>query len=837
MEAERNDRWQSEELEQALKSYNQALLLSQRIGNHSADEARLLSKIGKLRQEIGEKAKELEAQAEGHWQHKELERALDTYNQALLLFQLIGDHSEDEARLESQIEKLRQEIAEKAEKLEAQGNDQRKHEEWGQALESYNQALRLLQLIGNHLMDEGRLLSQIDQLRQKIAEKAEEQEAEGNEYWQQRKLDLALESYNQALLLFQLIGNHSANKARLESQIETLRQEIELLRTKAIGLVTKGDDHRQREELDAALESYNEALQLFHQIGYHSVDDVMHKIRQVQEALSASAKDQERPSEDAVQPEEEALTNREILRTPISLLRRRPLLVMSISLLIVILLFTLIFTPILQMIIPRPISLQLPPGIGITQSSNSESIGISDGTFTFNGNCQTDDTLKCQAANRLRQGDINAARSLWNRELATHANDAEALIYLENQRVEGSPHITLVVATTLTGPTANLGQDNLQGAYVAQKEFNDGFKLPGLKVSLLIANFGSNPKDATTIAKQIVQAAQADKTIVGVMGLPLSSYVPDAITILQEAHLPLVSPTASSDELTGISPSFFRVVPPNDFQARVGADYAIHTLHAHTATLLSDPHDSSGANLAKDFKHSFTDLGGSADEKSYTTGESETLRSQLKDILANPPDLLYFVGPATDMNTVLMNLPPSSNLQIMGGNSLYQPQAYSAASRPRLTQLHFTAFASPDEWNRLCLNGLPQACVNPLFFTVYAQAFDDGKHQQQPYGYSRANSDTILSYDALSILLRGCQLALSQDQTSSLTPNQAQTGLKMITSAHPFQGVSGQISFGADGNPLNKVIVVLSFGSNGDVELASTNGIQGCFVIAGCANP
>ncbi len=94
---------------------------------------------------------------------------------------------------------------------------------------------------------------------------------------------------------------------------------------------------------------------------------------------------------------------------------------------------------------------------------NGESIGISNGTFAFDANCRTASPLKCQAADKLRQGDINGAASLWNRALAVNTNDAEALIYLEDQRVQNSPHVTLVVGTTLTGSSVNLGRDNLQG--------------------------------------------------------------------------------------------------------------------------------------------------------------------------------------------------------------------------------------------------------------------------------------------------------------------------------------------------------------------------------------
>ncbi len=479
-------------------------------------------------------------------------------------------------------------------------------------------------------------------------------------------------------------------------------------------------------------------------------------------------------------------------------------------------------------------------GIGVSKASNGEYIGISDGKFAFDTtpNRRLGSATKCQASREFRAGNTQDAQKSWEAVHREDTSDAEALIYLENQRVQSSPHITLVVATTLTGPIINQGRDNLQGAYVAQKEFNDGSKLPNsLKVSLLIANFGSNPKDATTVAKQIVQAAQADKTIVGVMGLPLSAYVPDAIAILQQAHLPLISPTASSDELTGISPSFFRIVPPNKTQARVAAQYVIHTLHIHTMALFYDPKDSSSNNLASDLKDNLTTSSGvTVVEEKYTIGHPETLNALLTDAIQHQADLLYFAGYVADMNALLINLPPSSNLEVMGSDSFYQLQDYSIVSRPSFTRLHFTAFAYPDEWDILCQQGLSQACTKPPFFTSYPRTFDDGNHQEHPYGYTRANSNTIVSYDALSTLLTACQLALSQGQRTSLTPNQVQTGLKMITSTHPFQGVSGQISFGEDGDPIDKAIVLLYVNSDYFINVVPENGIQGCFMVGVCAN-
>src|SRR6266849_4472478 len=178
-------------------------------------------------------------------------------------------------------------------------------------------------------------------------------------------------------------------------------------------------------------------------------------------------------------------------------------------------------------------------GMYISQALDGEYIGISDGRFAFDvGPDRPDASIKRQAAAKLQAGDTKDAMLLWKGAVAKDTNDAKALIYQEDQAVlaSGHPHITVVVGTMLTGKYTNIGRDNLQGAYVAQKEFNDGSKLPNdLQVLLLIANSGSGDEsNALVVARQIVQAAQVDATIVGVMGWPSDQSTINAIQVLGE---------------------------------------------------------------------------------------------------------------------------------------------------------------------------------------------------------------------------------------------------------------------------------------------------------------
>ena len=479
-------------------------------------------------------------------------------------------------------------------------------------------------------------------------------------------------------------------------------------------------------------------------------------------------------------------------------------------------------------------------GIGVSKASNGEMIGISDGTFAFDtafGRQNGD--LKQQAALKLKSGDTASAVSLYSEAVNKDTSDAESLIYLENQRVaaSGNPYITIVVGTMLTGngATASVGRDDLQGAYVAQKSFNDGFQLHnGVLIKLLIANSGSTSADTTQVAQQIVQLAKVDKTFVGVMGWPFSGYAQTAIDVLGPAHIPMISQTASSDSLTNASPYFFRVAPANTSQGVEGATYAEQTLHATKAALFYDPSNSYTQSLANAFRTQFTKDGNQiVATETYTVGKPQTLPQLLNDAATHSPNLIYFAGYAPDASVLLTDLPTSglSTVPIMGGDALYEIGGYGSSFHAGSANLNFTTFAYPDEWKFLCSQGQTFACTPPPFFSLYNAYYDpNNQHPSPTYGYTRADGDTILSYDATLSMLTAVNNALTGTKTT-ITTNELLLGIKAIQGSHALQGVSGQIAFGSDGNPIKKSVVILKVVNGGFFTLVS---VQPCFPKGQC---
>lgn len=145
--------------------------------------------------------------------------------------------------------------------------------------------------------------------------------------------------------------------------------------------------------------------------------------------------------------------------------------------------------------------------------------------------------------------------------------------------------------------------------------------------------------------------------------------------------------------------------------------------------------------------------------------------------------------------------------------------------------MRFTTFAHPDEWPTLCGTGHSFACNRPNFFANYKADFDpNGQYNNGIYGYARADGDVILSYDATTAILTAAQTMLTGTNTT-LTPANLLQGLHKINGANAIQGVSGQISFDAQGNPVNKALVILKIVPPGYIQIDS---VQGCFQVGAC---
>ncbi len=460
-------------------------------------------------------------------------------------------------------------------------------------------------------------------------------------------------------------------------------------------------------------------------------------------------------------------------------------------------------------------------------------IGISDGRFdfdTFTGRQDVSD--KQHAGQALQRGDLSTASQLLSQAINEDPRDGEALIYNEDLHVlqRGLPYVTVVLGLPIANDDALLGFDrsDMESAYLLQHRVNQQNLLPhGLQLRILIDSSGENNSDVGTVAQFVANRATIGNPdhIIAVIGWPFSSQTTNAIDILSSVHIPLISQTASSVELSNSSPYFFRVNPADDQQGTALGAYAVNDLGAKSVLVLRDPKDPYSNSLANAFTKGVTSLhevaiNSSADYFVKTATTVAQYQQQVTDAVNNRVSLIFIAGLDVDAvrlavavgNAASAN-PDSTylaNLKILGGDGLDTGLLLGQGSGPDVTlaidhpqdvqRLIFSAFGDPGEW---ALEKIPQSS-RPVFFSDWSDTY-----QSSAVSANNApppDENAILTYDAFGVVTRAATLA-----RGDLTGSSIRTALTTIGvgSIPVYQGVSGQIHFGADGNPIDKAVVVL----------------------------
>jgi ABC-type branched-subunit amino acid transport system substrate-binding protein len=469
--------------------------------------------------------------------------------------------------------------------------------------------------------------------------------------------------------------------------------------------------------------------------------------------------------------------------------------------------------------------------LGEFNASNGERLGVNDGSsapFLLG----PDGQLKQQAFAALKQGHASQAVSLWRAALHITNNDAEAWIYLENQSVllSGLPYITLVVGTDLFESSGS-GLSVLQGVYVAQHEFNTGNH--GFRIRILIANSGTDTTNVSVITQQIVNIAKHDKTVVGVVSWLTSNENIIAVPNLAKAHIPMIAPDAASDLLTNVSPYFLRIIAPSKVQGKQSALFVEHTLHVKKVVIFVDNSDPYSQNAAQNFEDQFSKDGNTILKiEPFITDKTSNIKSLIQDALGTKPDLLFFTSRdgSDDANfeDALPMSGPFAKLPVLAGGAGY------VIHKAGYGRWYFNPDAFPDEWVNIEGNSSPP----PPFYQDYSNDFnEDGLQPPGAYGYTRPNSDTMLSYDVASVFLKAIQtliasnkVKLTADGIQDMTPELLAQTLPHVA----LQGVSGWIAFDPrTGNPINKAFVFLAVSPDGHTYMKDW---LGCFTQTLCRN-
>ena len=168
----------------------------------------------------------------------------------------------------------------------------------------------------------------------------------------------------------------------------------------------------------------------------------------------------------------------------------------------------------------------------------------------------------------------------------------------------GEP-IYIAFAAGLTGSGAESALQMQHGLQVYIDYANSNGGIDGHPIRIVLFDDQDTPSVAVEVAKQIV----ADDRFVAVIGHRLSSTSVAAAPIYAAGALPMISPTATADDLTADCEWCFRTIFDNSTQGKMMASYVLGILDIDTVVIVSEESDY-GSSLAEGFSAFFEAAGG-----------------------------------------------------------------------------------------------------------------------------------------------------------------------------------------------------------------------------------
>lgn len=347
--------------------------------------------------------------------------------------------------------------------------------------------------------------------------------------------------------------------------------------------------------------------------------------------------------------------------------------------------------------------------------------------------------------------------------------------------------VRIAVITALTGIGAEDHRYIVEAAELAAEEINHSGGILGRPVELRVIDNQSTPLGSKRAAEEAVEAG-----VLGVIGPFWSSHALSAAPVLQEARIPMITPIATSPEVTRVGDFIFRACVTDDVMGFLMARFALERLSAVSAVVMVNMSEKYSITLATRFTEEFADAGGEV----LWTGAYRGSAVDFEDVLAKAmrlnPQVIFVPGYARDSGLLVKQ---AANMGVrsifMGGDGWGEPMRQYAEDA--LVGTYYSSHyyqGSPSE-------------ENTLFRRLYEEKFNT----EDMFDHS-----IPLTYDAVMLFADAAKRALSLE-------GEAVRNALAVT--EDFKGATGTIAFDQNGDPKGKEVFIIRFVKSGSVLVHS----------------
>jgi len=347
-----------------------------------------------------------------------------------------------------------------------------------------------------------------------------------------------------------------------------------------------------------------------------------------------------------------------------------------------------------------------------------------------------------------------------------------------NQPAAGGDVIKIGFLGAKTGGHAMFGLGTLKGIEMAVKEVNAQGGVLGKKLELVADDHGSKQEEMASITQKYIER---DK-VVAIIGDPTTGGTKTAAPIAQENKVVILSAGSTGPGVVEIGDYVFRDTLLDSVAGPATMDFVVNEKGWKNVALITSINNDYSVGLSKIFKDAIVKAGGTVViEENIQDGDTDFSGIVTKIKGANP-DVIVFSGYYTEGGLIMKEVRRQgmNDIVMVGGDGLQGPDFFKLGEDAVVGSISYAGF-SPEQ---------------P---TPTTEAFI--KKFQAEYNGELPDLFSAQGYDAVMLIVEAMKKANSTD------PQEFHKTLAQIKN---YEGVSGNISFQANREPLKSPVYLLT---------------------------
>jgi branched-chain amino acid transport system substrate-binding protein len=336
----------------------------------------------------------------------------------------------------------------------------------------------------------------------------------------------------------------------------------------------------------------------------------------------------------------------------------------------------------------------------------------------------------------------------------------------------------------LTGATGQYGLSAYNGMSMAVEEANAAGGVGGRRVELLVQDTRSDLEETRRVVRRLAE----EYGVAALLGEVTSARTLAAADVAQEMGVALLTPSATSPEVTRRGEFIFRGCYADPFQGAALAQFAARDLGASRAAVLFEREQGYSTELTRHVREEFERQGGEVVfEEGYEPGAAD-FAALLARVAEARPEVVFVPGYYLEAGLLAREAGRAGlGAPLIGGDGWDSPRLVELGGEALAGSFHSAHFAAEDQSPRVV-----------RFVEEYRRL----------YG-AVPDSFAATSYDAARILLDALARAGTDDRRAIRDA---------LAATRDFPGVTGDLTFDENRDAL-KPLVVIRLGQHGGREV------------------